>query len=112
MNRLFVYGTLCPGRENAHILQPIAGTWAKGSVHGVVHILDWGPDQGLPAIVLDSEAPKVQGYLFTTEKLVDHWARIDDFEGPQYERVPVQVELESGEQTQAWIYVMKEMGSK
>ncbi len=109
MNRLFVYGTLCPGRENAHILEPIGGTWRKGSVRGVVHILDWGPDQGLPAIVLDSEAGKVEGHLLTTEQLAHHWQRIDAFEGAQYERVTVQVELDTGEKTDAWIYVMKEM---
>jgi len=39
MNRLFVYGTLCPNRENAHILAAIGGEWDKGSVHGTVHIL-------------------------------------------------------------------------
>ena len=109
MNRLFVYGTLCPGRENAHILEPIGGTWRKGSVRGVVHILDCGPDQGLPAIVLDPEAGKVEGDLLTTEQLAQHWERIDAFEGAQYERVPVQVELDTGEKTNAWIYVMKEM---
>jgi hypothetical protein len=29
MNRLFVYGTLCPNRENAHILAAIGGEWKK-----------------------------------------------------------------------------------
>lgn len=108
MNRLFVYGTLRPNHENAHILERIGeGTWQKGYVNGVVHILDWGPDQGLPAIVLDQNAPKVEGYFFSTEKLTEHWADLDDFEGIQYQRVPVLGELESGEQTEAWIYQMK-----
>lgn len=107
MNQLFVYGTLCPGRENQHILQSIGGEWLKGGVRGVVHTLDWGPDIGLPAIVLDSTASIVEGYVFKTEKLAQNWEMLDDFEGMQYERVKVDVELESGETVQAWIYVMK-----
>ena len=37
MNRLFVYGTLCPNRENAHILGEIGGDWQPAMVHGTIH---------------------------------------------------------------------------
>ncbi len=107
MNQLFVYGTLCPNRENAHILGEIGGDWEKASVHGTVHILDWGPDQGLPALVLNEQDSQIEGYLFSTEKLQHNWQILDDFEGPQYERVQVTVFLASGEKTEAWTYVMK-----
>ncbi|MGI4199102.1 gamma-glutamylcyclotransferase family protein, partial [Klebsiella pneumoniae] len=30
MESLFVYGTLGPGRPNAHILENIGGTWQEG----------------------------------------------------------------------------------
>ena len=106
MNRLFAYGTLCPDRENAHILENIGGAWQKASVRGVVHTLDWGPDQGLPALVLDQTAPKVSGFVFSTEKLAQHWPMLDEFEGFQYERVRVMVELESGETIESWTYQM------
>lgn len=107
MNQLFVYGTLCPNRENAHILGGIGGDWQKAAVHGTIHILDWGPDQGLPAIILNEQDPLVDGYLFITEKLEQNWQMLDDFEGFQYERISVEVILESGEKTDAWTYVMK-----
>ena len=107
MNQLFVYGTLCPNRENAHILGEIGGDWQKAAVHGTIHILDWGPDQGLPAIILNEQDPLVDGYLFITEKLEQNWQMLDDFEGFQYERISVEVILESGEKTDAWTYVMK-----
>lgn len=107
MNQLFVYGTLCPNRENAHILGGIGGDWQKASVHGTIHILNWGPDQGLPAIILNEQDPLVDGYLFITEKLEQNWQMLDDFEGFQYERISVEVILESGEKTDAWTYVMK-----
>lgn len=112
MNQLFVYGTLCPNRENAHILGGIGGDWQKAAVHGTVHILDWGPDQGLPAIILNEQDPLVDGYLFITEKLEQNWQMLDDFEGFQYERISVEVILESGEKTDAWTYVMKPQESK
>ena len=107
MNRLFVYGTLCPNRENAHILGEIGGDWQSATVHGTIHILDWGPDQGLPAIVLNDLDPVVDGYLFSTEKLAQNWQMLDDFEGEQYQRVEVQVYLSDGETILAWTYVMK-----
>ncbi|RKG30574.1 gamma-glutamylcyclotransferase family protein [Acinetobacter tianfuensis] len=107
MNYLFVYGTLCPNRENSHWLENIGGTWQKASVNGVVHILDWGPDRGLPAIVLDQNAPPVAGYCFSTEKLAQHWDILDEFEGMQYQRVQAMIQLESGEQKAAWVYEMK-----
>ena len=109
MNQLFVYGTLCPNRENAHILGGIGGDWQKASVHGTIHILDWGPDKGLPALVLAEQDPLIMGYLFSTEKLEQNWQMLDEFEGFQYERVVAEVILESGEKIDAWTYVMKEM---
>ena len=106
MSRLFTYGTLCPGRENAHILANIEGQWSKAFVNGVVHILDWGADCGLPAMVLDAQADAVSGYLLSSDALEKHWLRIDAFEGEQYQRVLADVQLESGERVSAWIYVM------
>ncbi|EEH69942.1 MULTISPECIES: gamma-glutamylcyclotransferase family protein [Acinetobacter] len=107
MNRLFVYGTLCPNRENAHILGEIGGDWQQARVHGTVYVLDWGPDEGLPAIVLNSQDPFVEGYLFSSEKLDENWKMLDDFEGFQYQRVQTEVILTSGECIDAWTYVMK-----
>ena len=108
MNQLFVYGTLCPNRENAHILAGIGGDWEKASIHGTIHILDWGPDKGLPAIILNEKDALVEGYLFSTEKLAENWQMLDDFEGFQYKRVQVKTFLDSGEIVQAWTYVMNE----
>ena len=107
MNQLFVYGTLCPNRENAHILGGIGGDWQQASVHGTIHILDWGPDRGLPAMVLNEADPLVEGYLFSTDKLEQNWQMLDDFEGMQYQRVEAQVQLPDGGTTLAWTYVMK-----
>jgi gamma-glutamylcyclotransferase (GGCT)/AIG2-like uncharacterized protein YtfP len=58
MNQLFVYGTLRPNHENAHLLERIGGTWQKGYVHGVVHILDWAKEIR-PLAILKSEIPSI-----------------------------------------------------
>ncbi|CAG67616.1 MULTISPECIES: gamma-glutamylcyclotransferase family protein [Acinetobacter] len=106
MNRLFAYGTLRPDQPNAHILAKLNGEWQTGYVHGVIHTLDWGPDQGLPAIVLDSSAPQVEGLVFSSDQLEDHWQMLDEFEGFQYERVMIDVLLDSNQWIQAWTYQM------
>lgn len=106
MNQLFVYGTLCPNQANAHILEQIGGNWTKASVRGVIYILDWGPDKGLKALELESQAGWVEGYLFSSEKLAENWQMLDDFEGFQYQRVIADVKLESGEIIKAWTYQM------
>ena len=42
MESLFVYGTLGPGRPNAHILENIGGTWQEGHVGGSLLEKGWG----------------------------------------------------------------------
>ena len=106
MNQLFTYGTLRPGQANQHILGDLDGEWQKAYVRGVVNTLDWGPDEGLPALVIDAQAAQVEGLLFSTDELAHHWQMLDDFEGFQYQRVIVDVELELGEIVQAWTYQM------
>jgi gamma-glutamylcyclotransferase (GGCT)/AIG2-like uncharacterized protein YtfP len=43
MERLFVYGTLRPGHENAPILENIGGEWLPGWVHGTFYARGWEP---------------------------------------------------------------------
>ncbi len=42
INKLFVYGTLCPGRPYEHILRNIGGSWEDASVTGILHQEGWG----------------------------------------------------------------------
>ena len=51
MESLFVYGTLGPGRPNAHILENIGGTWQEGHVGGSLLEKGWGAKMGYPGIV-------------------------------------------------------------
>ncbi|CAI3136134.1 hypothetical protein MWMV7_MWMV7_01824 [Acinetobacter calcoaceticus] len=45
--------------------------------------------------------------FFNSEYLDSNWKLLDDFEGEEYERVPVQVTLNSGERFDSFIYVLK-----
>ncbi|MRB43437.1 gamma-glutamylcyclotransferase, partial [Bacillus thuringiensis] len=79
MERLFVYGTLRPGQENAPILETIGGEWLPGWVHGTFYPRGWGAAADFPGIVLDKNGPRVDGYLFTSDKLAAHWPMLDEF---------------------------------
>lgn len=92
--RLFVYGTLAPGRPNSHLLETIGGAWCRARVRGTLHEKGWGATLGYPAIVLDPRGEEIEGALFSSERLGDHWARLDDFEGPAYTRVSTEVTLD------------------
>ena len=66
----------------------------------------WGAAAGFPGILLDDSAPRVDGLLFESADLPDHWERLDEFEGPGYDRVRVTAHLADGRTTQAFIYVI------
>jgi gamma-glutamylcyclotransferase (GGCT)/AIG2-like uncharacterized protein YtfP len=104
---LFVYGTLAPGRENAHVLADLAGEWRVAFVHGTLHPEGWGAAMGYPGIVLDPRAGPVRGLVFCSDELRAHWQRLDAFEGDGYERVRVDAELEDGSVVNAHVYALK-----
>lgn len=105
-DKLFVYGTLAPGRPNEHILAPIAGTWQPATVTGKLYQNGWGAALGYPGIVIDSQGDKVEGLIFSSDKLPDNWSMFDEFEGEGYQRVTVTVELADGNNTDAQIYAL------
>ena len=103
-NRLFVYGSLAPGRSNEHVLADVSGTWQPATVKGRLLPKGWGAAMGYPAIVLDDNAGEVEGFLFSSESLPEHWARLDEFEGEGYERVLTAAKLKDGKTVDAYIY--------
>ena len=103
---LFVYGTLCPGRPNEHILKNIGGEFVPATIRGTLHEKGWGATMGYPAIKLDPKGPTVSGYVFSSEQLHLHWRELDEFEGEAYQRTNTAVTLDSGEQINAWVYTL------
>lgn len=106
-NRLFVYGTLAPGRSNEHVLGNIAGTWEAATVTGWLRHEGWGAAVGYPGILLDDQGDEVEGWVLTSGSLSEHWARLDAFEGEGYERVVTMAKLGDGTAVEAFIYVLR-----
>lgn len=107
INKLFVYGSLGPGRPNEHILGNIEGSWEEASVHGIWHNEGWGATLGYPGITLDDQGDKIEGFVFCSEHLAEHWAKLDAFEGKEYERMVTTVELSNKTCVKAFIYVLR-----
>ena len=68
-----------------------------------------GAAADFPGIVLDAHGPRVNGYLFLSDRLAAHWPMLDDFE-EGYDRVPVEVTTDDGQQISAWIYQLQPRG--
>ena len=105
--RLFVYGTLGPGRPNEHVLEAIGGSWEAATVKGALRQEGWGASMGYPGIDLDQNADEVEGFLFISENLSDHWEALDEFEGEAYERVLTKAKRKDGSTVGAYIYTLR-----
>ena len=103
--RLFVYGTLAPGEENAHVLAHCRGDWRRASVTGRLVNTGWGVALGFPALQIDPEGDAVAGWLLQSDDLLASWSALDEFEGDAYRRSLVMAELDSGETVAASAYL-------
>jgi gamma-glutamylcyclotransferase (GGCT)/AIG2-like uncharacterized protein YtfP len=104
MERLFIYGTLAPGRSNEHKLNDIKGTWEESIVKGKLHKEGWGQNYGYPGIILDDNGDDVKGFLFSSNELYKKWDELDALEGEEYRRVLATVYLDNGLKVKAYIY--------
>ena len=107
IEKLFVYGTLGPGRPNEHVLDAIGGSWETATVSGTLREEGWGAEMGYPGIDLDEHGGEVEGFLFTSENLSGQWASLDAFEGEAYRRVLTKVKLKDGCKVDAYIYTLR-----
>ena len=107
VQRLFVYGSLAPGRPNEEVLKELGGSWEDAIVTGTLHSKGWGAELGYPAIVLDEHGEDVCGFLFSSDRLKDYWSMLDDFEGEAYERVLAVARLCDRRTVDAYVYVLR-----
>ena len=106
--QLFVYGTLAPGRSNAHVLAPLAGQWRQAWIRGRLYPEGTGLARGYPALLPREDLPWVEGYLFTSPALPDYWDELDCFEGPAYRRRSVTVKCADGSLVVAQVYALND----
>ena len=94
--RLATYGTLAPERQNHGQVTELPGRWLVGHVRGSLVAAGWGAELGFPALVLHPDGAPIEVFVFESEALLDHWQRLDAFEGPGYRRVTVEVSTPEG----------------
>jgi gamma-glutamylcyclotransferase (GGCT)/AIG2-like uncharacterized protein YtfP len=104
-HRFATYGTLAPGRPNHHQLDGLRGRWLAGHVNGTLVDAGWAVGLGYPALLLDPDGSAIRVDVFESVDLPAHWARLDAFEGPGYQRVVTTVRTSSGD-VEASIYVL------
>ena len=104
--RLAVYGSLAPGEAHHQQMDGLSGDWRPGIVRGWRLEIGWGAAQGYPGLRPDPDGPEVAVQVFTSADLPAHWARLDAFEGDQYARVEIDVDL-GGETVTAQIYALR-----
>ena len=107
MERLFIYGSLQPGGPNEHVLAAIGGEWEPAVIKGKLVEKGWGASMGYPGLIVDESGSDVHGHVFSSTNLHAKWASLDEFEGGEYERIVAVVTLQSGEQIQAHVYVLR-----
>ena len=62
---------------------------------------------GYPGIIPDKEGDEIQGYVFSSTDLANHWSRLDEFEGEGYERLFVTVRVNGTKDVAAYVYGLK-----
>ena len=85
----------------------VPGVWEPATIRGELLQLGWGAEVGYPGIVVKKDGPVVDGFVFTSDALDEHWERLDDFEGDGYRRVLTTVELGDGRTVEAHIHVLR-----
>jgi len=69
MQRLFVYGTLAPGRANHKVLKSIPGSWETATLRRTLIQDGWGAEMGYPGIVPTEDGGEVEGFVFSSAHL-------------------------------------------
>ena len=72
MQRLFVYGTLAPGRVNYGVMRDIPGKWETATMKGTLLEEGWGSVMGCPGVIPSPDGSDVDGFLFSSPQLAEH----------------------------------------
>lgn len=88
---LAVYGTLAPGQSNHTVVAGIDARWVEATIRGHRFTARWRDTPGYPGFRPDRNGPVVPVLILVADELPDHWDRLDEFEGPGYRRVEIDV---------------------
>jgi gamma-glutamylcyclotransferase (GGCT)/AIG2-like uncharacterized protein YtfP len=102
--RLIVYGSLAPGRENHHELATLGGEWTYGWIRGELLSHGWGAQLGYRALRWRPDGERVEAWLLCSPGLPAEWARLDAFEGAAYQRQLAPFETDVGVVAVGYVY--------
>lgn len=102
--RLIVYGSLAPGRENHHELATLAGEWTLGWIRGELLSHGWGAQLGYRALRWRADGERVDAWLLCSPGLPAEWTRLDAFEGAAYQRQLAPFETDAGVVAVGYVY--------
>jgi RimJ/RimL family protein N-acetyltransferase/gamma-glutamylcyclotransferase (GGCT)/AIG2-like uncharacterized protein YtfP len=102
--RLIVYGSLAPGRENHRELAVLAGEWTRGWIRGELLSQGWGAQLGYPALRWRADGERVPAWILCSSGLPADWARLDAFEGAAYQRQLAPFETDDGVVAVGYVY--------
>jgi hypothetical protein len=86
--RLVIYGSLAPGGANNFMFTGVEGNWHKCVIRGRM-----GRWRGFKSFKYDPAGEEHEAWLFESPVLPQMYPDLDDFEGEEYHRtlIPVQV---------------------
>lgn len=105
--RLAVYGSLAPGRRHHDRVAHLGGIWQHGIVRGRVVDRGWSDGWGYPGFIPEPGGSAVEVMVLSTPLLSAAWGALDDFEGAEYRRIVVPVEMADGGVVMAQIYALQ-----
>ena len=104
---LFIYGTLMPNAPHEQILENIYGKFIRASVKGFLKDQGWSASMGYPGITIDSKGDTIHGYIFYSNNLINHWEKLDEFEGKEFKRINTTIQRYDDIEEKSYIYVLK-----
>ena len=66
----------------------------------------WGAAMGCPGIVPTEDGDEIEGFVFSSVHLANHWPRLDEFEGEGYVRMSVTVRVNGVHDVEAYVYAL------
>ena len=105
---LFVYGTLMPNCPNGFVLEKVVGKFVPATVRGKLIDAGWSAGMGYPGIRLEMGDDTIHGFLFYSSNLINHWEKLDIFEGLEFTRTPIIVQRYDELEVQTYIYTLKD----
>ena len=104
-HRLAVYGSLAPGKKNHHMMAGLNGSWRIAVLRGSLRNEGWGADEGFPGFMWDGTDHTVAAQVFSSADLPQYWPLLDEFEGPEYQRILAPVEIAASHQDSVGIEI-------